>query len=44
MTALTTSTTVDIYMQFVPESQKRVVDRLRSLSSSVQVGFGTNWD
>jgi len=30
------STTMDIYMQFVPESQKRVVDRLSSLSSSVQ--------
>ena len=30
------STTMDIYMQFVPESQKRVVDRLSSLSSRVQ--------
>lgn len=30
------STTMDIYMQFVPESQKKVVDRLSSLSNRVQ--------
>jgi len=30
------STTMDIYMQFVPQSQRQVVDRLSSLSSRVQ--------
>jgi integrase len=30
------STTLDIYQQFVPESQQRAVDRLSSLSSTVQ--------
>ena len=30
------STTMDIYMQFVPESQKKVVDRLSTLSSRLQ--------
>jgi hypothetical protein len=30
------STTLDIYQQFVPESQQRVVDKLSSLSKMVQ--------
>jgi integrase len=30
------STTLDIYQQFVPESQQRVIDRLSSLSKTVQ--------
>ena len=30
------STTLDIYQQFVPESQQRVVDRLSSLSATIQ--------
>jgi len=30
------STTMDIYTQFVPESQRRVVDRLSSLSERIQ--------
>ena len=30
------STTLDIYQQFVPESQKRVVDKLSSLSTMIQ--------
>jgi integrase len=30
------STTLDIYQQFVPESQQRVVDKLSSLSRLVQ--------
>jgi integrase len=35
------STTLDIYQQFVPESQKRVVERLSTLSQS---RFGPlNW-
>ena len=29
------STTLDIYQQFVPESQQRVVDRLSSLSATI---------
>ena len=29
------STTMDVYQQFVPESQKRVVDRLGSLSATI---------
>jgi hypothetical protein len=29
------STTLDIYQQFVPESQQRVVDRLSSLSTTI---------
>jgi integrase len=29
------STTLDIYQQFVPESQRRVVDRLSGLSRTV---------
>jgi hypothetical protein len=29
------STTLDIYQQFVPESERRVVDRLSSLSGMV---------
>jgi integrase len=31
------STTMDIYQQFVPESQRRVVDRLTSLTQSQMV-------
>jgi integrase len=34
------STTMDIYMQFVPESQRRVVDRLSGLSNRVQQVLG----
>ena len=30
------STTLDIYQQFVPESQRRVVERLSTLSRTVQ--------
>jgi integrase len=30
------STTMDIYIQFVPESQRRGADRLSSLSNRVQ--------
>ena len=30
------STTLDIYQQFVPESQQRVVDKLNGLSNMVQ--------
>ena len=30
------STTLDIYQQFVPESQQRVVDKLSGLSNMVQ--------
>jgi hypothetical protein len=29
------STTLDIYQQFVPESQQRVVNKLSSLSTSI---------
>ena len=31
------STTLDVYQQFVPESQRRVVDRLTSLTQSQMV-------
>jgi len=34
------STTMDIYMQFVPESQRRVVDPLSGLSNRVQQVLG----
>jgi hypothetical protein len=30
------STTLDIYQQFVPESQKRVVEKSSSLSTMIQ--------
>jgi integrase len=30
------STTMDIYQQFVPESQNRAVDKLSTLSRSIQ--------
>jgi integrase len=30
------TTTLDIYQQFVPESQRRVVDRLSTLTTLVQ--------
>jgi hypothetical protein len=30
------STTLDIYQQFVPESQRKVVDRLTALTNTVQ--------
>jgi len=33
--AFTASTTPDIYQQFVPESQRRMVERLNGLSSMI---------
>jgi len=30
------STTLDIYQQFVPESQRRVVDKLTKLTTTIQ--------
>jgi hypothetical protein len=36
MRHLRASTTLDIYQQFVPESQQRIVEKLSSLSKIVQ--------
>ena len=37
------STTLDIYQQFVPESQRKVVDSLTGLAPVGELNLGSNW-